>query len=208
MAGVTDRKAKRIERIRGEIMDAAIEVISKKGFKGSSTKEIAERADMAEGTLYNYFKNKDDILMSITERYVSYKRNLNVSTDVSSVQEFITNIYTASANFDRSQHLDERRILRALLPEILTDKVLGKLYFERIVRPFLSTVEEKMAILQENGIVGDYDIRALSRILYSSLIGFAILDINKDPIVSDASDEFRKEAGRAYIEILGKGMAK
>jgi AcrR family transcriptional regulator len=208
MAGVTDRKAKRIERIRGEIMDAAIEVISKKGFKGSSTKEIAERADMAEGTLYNYFKNKDDILMSITERYVSYKRNLNVSTDVSSVQEFITNIYTASANFDRSQHLDERRILRALLPEFLTDKVLGKLYFERIVRPFLSTVEEKMAILQENGIVGDYDIRALSRILYSSLIGFAILDINKDPIVSDASDEFRKEAGRAYIEILGKGMAK
>lgn len=208
MAGVTDRKAKRIERIRGEIMDAAIEVISKKGFKGSSTKEIAERADMAEGTLYNYFKNKDDILMSITERYVSYKRNLDVSTDVSSVQEFITNIFAASANYDRSQHLDERRILRALLPEFLTDKVLGKLYFERIVQPFLSTVEEKMAVLQENGIVGDYDIRALSRMLYSSMVGFAILDINKDPLVSDASDEFRKEAGRAYIEVLGKGMAK
>ena len=146
--------------------------------------------------------------MSIAERYVSYKRNLDVSTDVSSVQEFITNIYAVSANYDRSQHLDERRILRALLPEFLTDKVLGKLYFERIVQPFLSTVEEKMAVLQEHGIVGDYDIRALSRMLYSSLIGFAILDINKDPLVSDATDEFRKEAGRTYIEVLGKGMAK
>ena len=208
MTDITDRKAKRIERIRGEIMDAAIEVISEKGFKGSTTKEIAEQADMAEGTLYNYFKNKDDILMSIAERYSSYKRNLDVSTDVSSVQEFITNLYAVSANFNKSQHLDERRILRTLLPEFLTDKVLGKLYFERIVQPFLSAVEEKMVVLQENNLVGDYDIRALSRMLYSSLIGFAILDINKDPLVSDASDEFRKEASRAYIEVLGKGMAK
>lgn len=208
MTKITDRKAKRIERIRGEIMDAAIEVISEKGFKGATTKEIAERADMAEGTLYNYFKNKNDILMSIAERYVSYKRNLDVSTDVSSMEEFITNLYAASANFNRSQHLDERRILRALLPEFLTDKVLGKLYFERIIQPFLSTVEEKMAILQKNGIAGDFDIRSLSRMLYSSMIGFAILDINKDPLVSEASDEFRKETRRTYIEVLGKGMAK
>jgi AcrR family transcriptional regulator len=208
MADTTDRKAKRIERIRGEIMDAAIEVISEKGFKGSTTKEIAERADMAEGTLYNYFKNKDDILMSITERYVSYKRNLDVSTDVSSVQEFITSIYAASVSYDRSQHQSERRVLRTLLPEFLTDKVLGKLYYERIVQPFLSAVEEKMAVLQEKGLVGDYDVRALSRMLYSSLVGFAVLDINKDPLVSDASDEFRKEASRVYVEVLGKGMAK
>lgn len=208
MANGNDRKARRIERIRGEIMNAAIEVISEKGFKNSTTKEIAERADMAEGTLYNYFKNKNDILMSIAERYVSYKRNLDVSTDVSSVQEFITNLYAASADYDRSEHLDERRILRALLPEFLTDKVLGKLYYERIIQPFLSTVEEKMAVLKKNGIVGDYDVKALSRLLYSSLIGFAVLDINKDPLVSDASEEFRKEAGRAYIEVLGKGMAK
>ena len=146
--------------------------------------------------------------MSITERYVSYKRNLDVSTNVSSVEEFITKLYSKSANFDRSQHLDERRVLRALLPEFLTDKVLGKLYFERIVQPFLSTVEEKMGVLQEKDLVGDYDIRVLSRMLYSSLIGFAVLDINKDPLVSDASEEFRKEASRAYIEVLGKGMSK
>jgi len=39
-------------------------------------------------------------------------------------------------------------------------------------------------------------------------VRFAVLDISKDPLVSDASDEFRREAGRTYIEILGKGMAK
>lgn len=33
MTKMTDRKAKRIERVRGEIMDAAIEIITEKGFK-------------------------------------------------------------------------------------------------------------------------------------------------------------------------------
>ena len=75
MSQLNSRKEKRIERVRGEIMDAAVKIISEKGFKNTTTKEIAIKADVAEGTIYNYFKNKDDILMSIIERYVSYKRN-------------------------------------------------------------------------------------------------------------------------------------
>lgn len=208
MTKITDRKAKRIERIRNEIMNSAIEIISKKGFKNTTTKEIASLADMAEGTLYNYFKNKDDILMSVAERYVSYKRNLNVSTDVDSVEEFIANLYTSNSAQVPSEHKTEREVLKALLPEFLTDEVLGEMYFERIVKPYLESVEEKMIILQERGIMADYNVKALSRILYSSMIGFAVLEINKDPVVVDASSEFRKETGQAYINILGKGMTK
>lgn len=208
MTKMTDRKAKRIERIRSEIMDAAIEIISEKGFKNTTTKEIASRADMAEGSLYNYFKNKDDILMSIAERYVSTKRNWDVSTDVDTLQDFITNLYTQSANQGSHDLLKDREVLKALLPEFLTDKALGKLYFERIVAPYLAMLEEKLSILQERGIVEDYDVKALSRMFYSSLIGYAVLEINGDPLVTNATPEFRKEAGRAYIEVLGKGMSK
>jgi len=208
MTKTTDRKAKRIERVRGEIMDAAIEIITEKGFKNATTKEIAARADMAEGTLYNYFKNKDDILMSIAERYVTVKRNWDVSTDVDSLQTFITNLYTQSATDDRHTLMKDREVLRALLPEFLTDKTLGSLYFERIVSPYLTMLEEKLTILQERGIVGDYNVQALSRMFYSNLIGYAVLEINGDPMVTNPTPEFRKDAGRAYIEVLGKGMSK
>ncbi|HET9183718.1 MAG TPA: TetR/AcrR family transcriptional regulator [Candidatus Angelobacter sp.] len=46
------------------ILDAAIEVIAEHGFFHSRVAEIAERAGVADGTIYLYFKNKDELLMS------------------------------------------------------------------------------------------------------------------------------------------------
>ncbi|HET9742259.1 MAG TPA: TetR/AcrR family transcriptional regulator [Terriglobales bacterium] len=46
------------------ILDAAVKVIAEKGFHNSRVSEIAERADVADGTIYLYFKSKDQILMA------------------------------------------------------------------------------------------------------------------------------------------------
>lgn len=208
MSNLTNRKAKRIQRIQEEIMDAAINIISKKGFKNATTKEIAKEADMAEGTLYNYFKNKNDILMTIAERYVNEKRDFNTSTDVESVQEFIINLYSQNSNNDKISREKDREILKALLPEFLTDKTLGAMYYERIVRPFLINIEEKLTTLKNNGLVDDFDVKALSRLLYSSLIGFAILEINGDPEITEGSLEFKRSVSNTYVEIFGRGMGK
>lgn len=46
------------------ILDAAIAVIAEKGFHNSRVAEIAQRADVASGTVYLYFKSKEQILMA------------------------------------------------------------------------------------------------------------------------------------------------
>jgi TetR/AcrR family fatty acid metabolism transcriptional regulator len=46
------------------ILDAAIEVIAEYGFFHSRVAEIASRAGVADGTIYLYFKNKDELLMA------------------------------------------------------------------------------------------------------------------------------------------------
>jgi TetR/AcrR family fatty acid metabolism transcriptional regulator len=46
------------------ILDAAVEVIAQKGFFHSRVSEIADRAGVADGTIYLYFKNKDELLMA------------------------------------------------------------------------------------------------------------------------------------------------
>src|SRR6516164_2383920 len=46
------------------ILDAAIEVIAEHGFFHSRVAEIASRAGVADGTIYLYFKNKDELLMA------------------------------------------------------------------------------------------------------------------------------------------------
>lgn len=49
------------------IIRAALKVFAKKGFYNSRVSEIAKEAEVADGTIYLYFKNKDDILISVFE---------------------------------------------------------------------------------------------------------------------------------------------
>lgn len=49
------------------ILDAAIAVIAEKGFHNSRVADIAERAGVADGTIYLYFKSKEQILMTALE---------------------------------------------------------------------------------------------------------------------------------------------
>src|SRR3970040_186052 len=49
------------------ILRAAIKIFSQKGFFNSKVSDIAQAAGVADGTIYLYFKNKDDLLISLFE---------------------------------------------------------------------------------------------------------------------------------------------
>lgn len=49
------------------ILDAAIAVFAEKGFHHARISDVARRANVADGTIYLYFRNKDDLLLSIFE---------------------------------------------------------------------------------------------------------------------------------------------
>lgn len=48
-----------------QILDAAQKVIAENGYHGSQVSRIAKEAGVADGTIYLYFKNKEDILISL-----------------------------------------------------------------------------------------------------------------------------------------------
>lgn len=52
-----------------KILDVALESFSEKGFSRTTISEIASRAGVAETTIYEYFRNKEDILFSIPEAF-------------------------------------------------------------------------------------------------------------------------------------------
>src|SRR5439155_13828663 len=47
---------------RERIIDAARQLFAAKGFEASTTRDIADAAEIASGTLFNYFATKEDIL--------------------------------------------------------------------------------------------------------------------------------------------------
>lgn len=62
------RKEKERELRRNDIIDAAEDLFFKDGFENVSMNQIAEEAEMARATLYQYFKNKNDIYAAIAIR--------------------------------------------------------------------------------------------------------------------------------------------
>src|SRR5258705_12890273 len=52
---------------RERILDAAVKVFAAEGFYNAKGAQIAQEAGVADGTIYLYFKSKDDLLISLFE---------------------------------------------------------------------------------------------------------------------------------------------
>jgi AcrR family transcriptional regulator len=70
--GIQERKEREKERRRQQIMVAAKRVFSEKGFSKATMEDIAQEAELSPGTLYLYFKNKEELYASLSLRILQY----------------------------------------------------------------------------------------------------------------------------------------
>ena len=63
------RDVKDPEIRRAEIMDAAMLLFMEKGYTNTTTQDIVDKVNISRGLLYYHFKNKEDILYCLVERY-------------------------------------------------------------------------------------------------------------------------------------------
>ena len=55
-------RAQKIAKRKQEILRSAASVLAEKGYHGATMEEIAAKLLLTKGSMYNYFKNKDDLL--------------------------------------------------------------------------------------------------------------------------------------------------
>lgn len=70
--GIQERRERERERRRQQIMVAAKRVFTDKGFGKATMEDIAAEAELSPGTLYLYFKNKDELYASLSLRILQY----------------------------------------------------------------------------------------------------------------------------------------
>ena len=68
--GVRVGNGKEAEERKKEILDAAEELFTVKGYDNTSTTEILERVGIARGTMYYHFKSKEEILDALIDRII------------------------------------------------------------------------------------------------------------------------------------------
>ena len=66
------RRAQNKHAIRNRIVKSALSLFQTKGFEGTTTRAIARKAGIAEGTVFNYFKTKEDIALYFFEQEVGH----------------------------------------------------------------------------------------------------------------------------------------
>lgn len=60
---------KKDNTLRGTLLDFAREIADTEGIEAINIRALAKKANVATGTVYNYFTSKDEILLAITEKY-------------------------------------------------------------------------------------------------------------------------------------------
>ena len=138
-----------INGIRDEAIKCAQELISSGEYDGFSMRKIAERCNIAVGTLYNYFASKQDLLMAVIESGFStaLDRIDKECSEAKSIADGICIICTSIRSFSESLTKSKTATLMSGLSSLVGSD------FERQVR---SAIAEKIeGVLDSHGYTHD-----------------------------------------------------
>ena len=181
MTDHSTRQERRITARRSAILFAAGKLFAEKGYHRTTTKDIADAADVSEGTIYNYFVSKEDLLLGImTELSISgrFEEQLQ-SKNLEGPRDFLHTML-----HQRYEFLQENgAMLQAVLSEILVNPELRKRYYEELIIPSQELLEQHLRERIEIGQIRPIDPSIAARIIIAMLSGFFILEVVGDPLI-------------------------
>ncbi|MBT1029103.1 TetR family transcriptional regulator [Streptococcus pneumoniae] len=144
------RDVKDPEIRRAEIMDASMLLFMEKGYANTTTQDIVDKVNISRGLLYYHFKNKEDILYCLVERYSEkLLRDIHVivnddeKTAIEKIRAFIDatiistdNVSAEGTELQKTVDLKENRYMLDKLSHKLIEKLT--IYFERIINQGIS----------------------------------------------------------------------
>lgn len=200
MAETTHIQALLIKARREQVLDAATKVFAEQGFHKATIKRIAREAKVADGTIYNYFANKTDLLLGLLDRINETDRR---SGDLAELSEgnFKT-FFKAYLDHRMGILKDNLELLQAILPEVMVDEPLRKRYFDTIIAPTYELAEGHFKALQVDGVVKPFDTQLLVRVISSTLLGLSVLSMLGDEAVQKQWDRLSS----VISELILNGM--
>lgn len=187
---------------RTQILDAATSVFAQKGFHRATVKDIAQEAGIADGTLYTYFKSKNDLLIGILER-LNQTPDRQQHFEFGSEQEFIV-FFKAYLRQRLSLLQANAETFRAILPELLVSKELQKIYRQQVLVPTFAVAEQYFEQEAKRGNIRKMEIPLMARTLAATTLGFLILYLLDEAEVSSRWDELVN----TLTDLMYNGMKK
>jgi AcrR family transcriptional regulator len=170
------RPLSRRERLKQEreerILEAAAAVFARKGYHQATIREIAELADVADGTIYNYYANKRDLLLAMTRHVVAD----SASDVLAEFQEEDDRSFLAAILRDRFRLIEQNTdFVRAMMTEVWADEEFRQQYFGQVIAPLLRLMESYLQVRIEAGTVRPVNTSTVVQAMTGSLLIFLLL---------------------------------
>lgn len=161
--------------IREKIVDAAIVTFSKHGYDRTKMDDIAETANLSKGTLYLYFKSKEELFYAISENNIkALKEQLSVLFTKS--EDLILDSQKFYVNFRKASEQSDKVFLETIAESSRNQRLQEMLYHQRM--KVLDIVTEYLKLQIKKGFFrSDIDIDAVAVGLVSLYDGLSISKI-------------------------------
>ena len=208
--GIQERKQRERERRRQQIIVAAKRVFSEKGYSKSTMEDIAREAELSPGTLYLYFKNKDELYASLSLRILQYlnirledvkkEKDIEPRQKVAAIKEALFDVY----QFDpmiliNMFHLQSSETLKNLSSSLLEN-------ITELSRNSLTILAEIFKDDSGQDIFVNYHPTAIADIVWSLFTGVILWEESKRMIDNDK--DFLKQTLDVAFEIFSRGITR
>jgi AcrR family transcriptional regulator len=207
--GIYERKLREKEQRKNDIIDAARKIFSNKGFRAATVEEIAFEAELSPGTLYLYFKNKEELHTTLSIEILKHladkiqkvvNQDVSVEEKIASFWDVFIDVYEYDSNILINLfHLQSGETLKTLSDEVLKQiKVHSAMAHGAIIDVVKQGIEQ--------GIFIDEHPVALADVLWASYGGI-VLWVDSKRLLNDQKD-FVKPTLKTGFKIISKGLKK
>jgi AcrR family transcriptional regulator len=198
---------------RDQILRVAIKLFSKNGFRGTTTKKIAEQSGVSEAMVFRHFATKEDLYSAILDHESCLHENGFLPWENDEVEKkaiLQKDDYKVFYNFalkSMEHHESEQDFMRLLLFSKLEDHKLSEMFFERFITPLYEFLGSYIHQRQLDGVFREMDPRMVVRSFLGMIIHHSLNNIlwDRNRQVIDISNE---EAAKGFVELLLNGIKK
>jgi len=135
--------------------------------------DVAAEAGVGVGTLYNYYNNKRDLLISLVQKLLISESLINILDRMAdqSSRDFMDSLLEERLEFG----FDNVQTILFLFFEIQRDTKLRHQYVQDVVGPLLAGIEGYIRLQIKRGDFRKVDERIISRTMVGTIIGSMIL---------------------------------
>ncbi|MBF0230587.1 MAG: TetR/AcrR family transcriptional regulator [Desulfamplus sp.] len=208
--GIHERKQREKEQRRKQIMEAARKVFSAKGFNRATMEEIAGEAELSPGTLYLYFKNKEELHTSLSIDILEYitvqmkkfinRDDINAEQKMHLLKDTFMNVYEYDPMvLINLFHLQSGETLKNLSPEVIEE-------LKETSADALSTITSIVNEGINQGIFVKRHPVALADIIWATYSGI-VLWVDSKRLLNNEKD-FVKQTIETAFEIMVNGFKR